>query len=58
MSSNLPFVHLSRRGHKSDINISSQQIFANSKRGLVIERSAMLSEYSTCIFLKMSTSGH
>ena len=52
MSSNLPLVHRSRRvlpygrgGRKLEINIPPQQIYANSKGGLIIEGGLMSSEY-------------
>ena len=35
-----------RGGHKLEINIPSQQIYANSMGGLIIEGGIMLSEYS------------
>ena len=62
MSSNLPLIHRSYRvlpfvinfpamygqgGHKLEINISPQQIYANSKGGLMIEGGVMSSEYGT-----------
>ena len=59
MSSNLPLVRWScrvlpflkfskygRGGRKLEINIPPQQIYANSKGGLIIEGGVMSSEYS------------
>ena len=59
MSSNLPLICWSHRvllfllnfpcmaeeGHKLEINMPLQQIYANSKRGLIMEEGVMSSEY-------------
>ena len=36
-------------GHKLEINIPPQQIFANSKGGLIIEEGVISSEYSNIL---------
>ena len=62
MSSNLPLVRRSRRvlpygwgGRKLEINIPPQQIYANSKRGLIIKGSVMSSEYGSVVLLQRVT---
>ena len=74
MSSNLPLIRRSRRvlllilinfsmygrgGHKLEINIPPQQIYANSKGGLIIEGGVMSSEYGIqihVVFTYLNTS--
>ena len=44
----IEFSMYGRGGHKLEINIPLQQIYANSKGGLIIQGGLMLNEYGIC----------